>query len=74
MIVAADGSFVGMAFGLVVAWTVTQALFTGNASFSWPWRELGVIALIGLAIGVVAAVVPAWRASRLDMLDAIATE
>jgi putative ABC transport system permease protein len=57
-----------------VAWAVTQPLFTGSQSFSWPWRELGVIALIGLAIGLLASLIPAWRAARIDILDAVATE
>jgi ABC-type antimicrobial peptide transport system permease subunit len=33
-----------------------------------------VIALIGLLVGMGASLVPAWRASRIDMLDAIASE
>ena len=74
VILAADGTFVGMAFGLFVAWAVTQPLFTGSETFSWPWREMAVIALIGLLIGMVASLVPAWRAARIDMLDAIASE
>jgi putative ABC transport system permease protein len=74
VVLAADGTFVGMAFGLFVAWAVTQPLFTGTESFSWPWREMAVIALIGLIIGMVASLVPAWRAARIDMLDAIASE
>ena len=74
VVLAADGTFVGMAFGLFVAWAVTQPLFTGSESFSWPWREMGVIALIGLLIGMVASLVPAWRAARIDILEAIASE
>ncbi len=58
VILAADGTFVGMAFGLFVAWAVTQPLFTGSQTFSWPWREMGVIALIGLLIGMLASLVP----------------
>jgi putative ABC transport system permease protein len=74
VILAADGTVLGMVFGLFVAWAVTQPLFTGSQSFSWPWRELGVIALIGLAIGLLASLIPAWRAARIDILDAVATE
>ena len=51
VILAADGTVVGMAFGLFVAWAVTQPLFTGSQTFSWPVEELVVIALIGLVIG-----------------------
>jgi len=61
-------------FGLFVAWAVTQPIFRDGESFSWPFRELGVIALLGFAIGIVASLIPAWRASRLDVLDAIRAE
>ncbi len=74
VILAADGTVVGMVFGLFVAWAVTQPLFTGSQTFSWPVEELIVIAVIGLAIGLVASLVPAWRASHLDILDAVAAE
>jgi putative ABC transport system permease protein len=74
VILAADGTVLGMVFGLFVAWAVTQPLFTGSQSFSWPVEELVVIAIIGLVIGVVASLIPAWRASRIDILDAVAAE
>ena len=74
VILAADGTVLGMVFGLFVAWAVTQPLFTGNQSFSWPVEELIVIAVIGLVIGVAASLVPAWRAARIDILDAVAAE
>jgi putative ABC transport system permease protein len=74
IIVAADGTVIGIAFGLFVAWAVTQPLFKNGASFSWPWKEMAVIALLGVAIGVIASVLPAWRASRLNVLDAISSE
>ena len=74
VIVAGDGTAIGMVFGLFVAWAVTQPIFRDGESFSWPFRELGVIALLGFAIGIVASLIPAWRASRLDVLDAIRAE
>jgi putative ABC transport system permease protein len=74
IVLAADGTVVGMIFGLFVAWAVTQPLFTGGESFSWPVEELCVIALIGLAIGLVASLIPAWRAARIDILDAVSAE
>ncbi len=74
VILAADGTVLGMVFGLFVAWAVTQPLFTGSQTFSWPVEELIVIAVIGLVIGVAASLVPAWRAARIDILDAVAAE
>ncbi|MGZ4692985.1 MAG: ABC transporter permease [Acidimicrobiales bacterium] len=74
VIVAGDGTAIGMIFGLFVAWAVTQPIYRDGESFSWPFRELAVIALLGFAIGIVASLIPAWRASRLDVLDAIRSE
>ncbi len=74
VIVAGDGTAIGMVFGLFVAWAVTQPIFRGGQSFSWPFRELVVIGLLGFVIGLIASLVPAWRASRLDVLDAIRSE
>jgi putative ABC transport system permease protein len=42
--------------------------------FAVPYLQLaGFFVLAGVA-GIVASIVPAWRASRLDILDAIAHE
>jgi len=74
VIVAADGTLIGMVFGLFVAWAVTQPIYQDSQSFSWPFREMAVIGLLGFVIGLIAALIPAWRASRLDVLDAIRSE
>jgi putative ABC transport system permease protein len=42
--------------------------------YSVPVPTIGVILVIAFVVGVVAAVVPAWRATKLDILQAIATE
>jgi putative ABC transport system permease protein len=39
-----------------------------------PTVQLLVFVLLSMVAGVVAAAYPAWRASRLDVLEAIATE
>ena len=76
MIVSLLGSLVGIGFGLFVAWCITRPLFAEdpNSSFSWPVAQMGLVLLLGVAIGVVSALVPAWRAGRIDILDAIRTE
>jgi putative ABC transport system permease protein len=76
MIVSLLGSIVGIAFGLFVAWCITRPLFADDpdASFSWPVAQMGLVLLLGVVIGVVSALVPAWRAGRIDILDAISTE
>jgi putative ABC transport system permease protein len=47
--------------------------FTGTA-FAVPTVPLAVVLALGALMGVVAAVRPAHRAARLDVLEAIATE
>ena len=42
--------------------------------FTIPFVRVVVFVVISVLAGVLAAVLPAWRASRLDVLDAIATE
>ena len=39
-----------------------------------PWGQLGVYLVLAVVVGVLAAVLPARRAARLDVLRAIATE
>jgi putative ABC transport system permease protein len=46
----------------------------GLTKYSVPVPTIGVILVIAFVVGVVAAVVPAWRATKLDILQAIATE
>ena len=76
MIVSLLGSLVGIAFGLFVAWCVTRPLFAEDpdASFSWPVAQMGLVLLLGVVIGIVSALIPAWRAGRIDILDAIKAE
>ena len=74
VIVSSDGTVIGIVFGLFVAWAVTQPLFADGEHFSWPLRELALVALLGVIIGIIASVIPAWRASRLDVLDAVRQE
>ncbi len=42
--------------------------------FRIPVLEVLLFVVGSMVAGVLAAVFPAWRASRLDVLDAIATE
>jgi putative ABC transport system permease protein len=65
------GSVLGLAMGVVVQRGLVSE---GLEELSIPWLTI-VIVIIGAAVaGVVAAVLPAWRAVRLDVLRAITTE
>jgi putative ABC transport system permease protein len=46
----------------------------GFGVFQIPVATLVVLAVIAGLLGLVAALLPAWRASRMNILDAIGTE
>ncbi len=75
VIIAAIGGSVGLALGLVWAWAFTSALETEDLfRLSVPVGRIALLALLSLAAGAIAAVLPAWRASRLEIFDAIGHE
>ncbi len=69
------GAVVGVVMGLVLGYVVIVALRDqGLTKYSVPVATIAAIILIAFVVGVIAAVVPAWRATKLDILQAIATE
>ena len=74
IITAALGAIAGVVLGVLLAWIVTLALAGDGVVFAVPIVQvLGLLAL-GLLAGVLASVLPARRAARLDVLRAIAQE
>jgi putative ABC transport system permease protein len=69
------GSILGAALGLAIGVVVQRGLVNeGLETLSIPWLQI-VLVVVGAAIaGVIAAILPAWRAVRLDVLQAISTE
>jgi putative ABC transport system permease protein len=75
VVIAVIGGVVGVALGLLWGWAFTKALQSqGLTVFRVPVLEVLLFLLGSMLAGVLAAVLPAWRASRLDVLEAIATE
>ena len=75
MIIAALGAVVGVAVGLLWGWVFTTALRgQGITSFVIPVGQLIVFLVVAVVAGLIAAWFPARRASRLDVLAAIAAE
>ncbi|MCZ7525684.1 MAG: ABC transporter permease [Acidimicrobiia bacterium] len=75
VVVALMGGVLGVAIGLLWAWAMTEALRDqGISVMDVPVLQLlGFVALSAVS-GVAAAVFPARRAARLDVLEAIAEE
>jgi putative ABC transport system permease protein len=75
VVVALIGGIVGTAVGLVWGWVFTAALESeGVTEVRVPVAQLAIFVALSMLAGVVAAVYPAWRAARLDVLAAIAEE
>jgi putative ABC transport system permease protein len=74
LITATIGTLVGVGVGILIAWAITQALSTEGVLFSPPWLQVVAVFAVGLLAGFAAAVPPARRAARLDILTAIAHE
>ncbi len=66
------GAIVGVGLGLVLGYIVIVALRDkGLSTYSVPTTAIAVIVVTAFVVGVLAAVVPAWRATKLDILTAI---
>jgi len=75
VVIAVLGGVIGLALGVLWGWAFSRSLRgQGITVFSLPVWELAIFVVGSMVAGVLAAVGPAWRASRLDVLEAIATE
>ena len=73
VVISCLGTLGGVCVGLFLGWALVEAVSgAGAVRFSPPLAQLVPILLVGAVAGVVAAIRPARRASRLDVLEAIA--
>ena len=68
------GAALGIPLGLVLAALVTRALSQYDVEFSIPSGTLLVFTIVAVSAGVIAAVWPARRAARLNVLKALQYE
>ncbi len=74
MITAVFGAVLGVAVGLFFGYAIIFALRDqGVSTFSVPVVSLIVVVVLAAIVGLLASIIPAIRASRLNILDAIAT-
>lgn len=74
VLVAVFGAIVGVLVGLAAGWALVTALEDEGFEFAVNGATLAIILVVGFIAGVVAAVFPARRAARTDVLEAISTE
>ncbi|MDP2710181.1 MAG: FtsX-like permease family protein [Solirubrobacteraceae bacterium] len=72
MIIAVIGGVLGLAVGVVLAIVFTTAI--GDIELHVPASSLVVLLVLSAVAGVLAAALPARRAARLNVLDALAHE
>jgi putative ABC transport system permease protein len=73
-ITALIGAVLGVALGIAFAAIVTRPLVADGFTFELPLGTLAALFVIAAVAGVVAAIGPARRASRVDVLRALAYE
>jgi putative ABC transport system permease protein len=75
VIIALFGAILGVVVGALFGWSVVTALADeGIEVLAFPWLQLAIFILAAGFAGVVAAALPALKASRLNVLEAIAYE
>jgi putative ABC transport system permease protein len=74
IITALIGAAIGLPLGIFLAALVNRALSEFDVRFSIPWGQLIVLTIVAIIIGILAAIMPARRAAKLNPLEAIAYE
>jgi putative ABC transport system permease protein len=74
IITALIGAGLGIGVGLGLAAIVTSLLSEQGLTFAVPAGSLVALVIVAVVAGVIAAILPARRASRLDPLAALAYE
>jgi putative ABC transport system permease protein len=74
VITALIGAALGLPLGIFLAVLVTRALSQFEFELAPPWKNLIAFAVVSMIVGVLAAVAPARRASRLNVLRALQYE
>ncbi|WP_399940075.1 ABC transporter permease [Streptomyces sp. BBFR25] len=76
LVISLFGGVLGVGLGVFFGWAAGQLMGTTMATYELvlPWGRMGLFLLLAAAVGVLAALWPARRAARLNMLQAIKAE
>jgi putative ABC transport system permease protein len=74
VIIALIGAILGMILGVIFAALIAQPLKDEGFALSYPVGSLVVVLILAALFGVLAAIPPARRASRLDVLQSLQYE
>jgi putative ABC transport system permease protein len=68
VLISMVGTLTGLTAGVFLAFFVTRPIDVG---LSWQLPRLGIILVLGVLVGFLAALAPARRVSRIDLLQAL---
>jgi ABC-type antimicrobial peptide transport system permease subunit len=74
VITALIGAALGLPLGIFLAILMTKALSQFEVRIDIPIRQLVIFALVAIVVGIVAAILPARRAAKLNVLQALQYE
>ncbi|QES39853.1 hypothetical protein DEJ49_01670 [Streptomyces venezuelae] len=75
VVIAVFGALLGLALGMVWGVAVQQVLaLQGMKELAFPWTTIVAVVIGSVVVGLAAALLPALRASRMNVLAAIAHE
>ncbi|MFC3895039.1 ABC transporter permease [Lentzea rhizosphaerae] len=75
VVISVFGAVLGLAVGVALGLATVQALKDqGISEIGFPWVTMVQYLVVAAFVGVIAAILPAIRAARLNVLDAIAYE
>ncbi|MFF8485726.1 ABC transporter permease [Streptomyces antibioticus] len=76
LVISLFGGVLGIGLGVFFGWAAGELLGTRMATYELvlPWDRMAVFLLLAAGVGVLAALWPARRAARLNMLAAIKSE
>ncbi|MEV7736914.1 FtsX-like permease family protein [Streptomyces sp. NPDC088921] len=76
LVISLFGGVLGIGLGVFFGWAAGELLGTKMATYELvlPWTRMAVFLLLAATVGILAALWPARRASRMNMLAAIKAE
>src|SRR3954452_23265971 len=76
LLITLAGAIAGIGLGALIGWAWVLGLHgvMPGVGFRFPWSTALVVAAAAVALGVLAAILPARRAARLNVIDALGYE
>ncbi|MFE9612627.1 ABC transporter permease [Streptomyces sp. NPDC006012] len=76
LVISLFGGILGLGLGVFFGWAAGQLIGARLATYELvlPWTRMGIFLLLAAVVGILAALWPARRAARLNMLAAIKSE